>query len=52
MKTPHAHIEVAAYFLWLKAGRPRGRDLHFWLEAEFRLEHERHRHRLHEHVKC
>jgi hypothetical protein len=30
-------IARAAYLDWLKAGKPSGRDNHFWLEAEARL---------------
>lgn len=37
-------IQHAAYFLWEAAGRPRGRDLEFWLEAQERLRHQPRRH--------
>jgi hypothetical protein len=30
-------IALSAYLLWEKDGRPEGRDLHFWLEAEKKL---------------
>jgi len=29
-----AQISAAAYQMWDKAGRPSGRDMDFWLEAE------------------
>jgi hypothetical protein len=29
-----AAIEEAAYYKWLVAGQPRGRDLEFWVTAE------------------
>lgn len=30
-------IALAAYLAWERDGRPQGRDLHYWLEAEARL---------------
>ena len=30
-------IAKKAYFKWLEAGKPEGRDEHFWLEAEEEL---------------
>jgi len=27
-------IQLLAYELWVQAGYPAGKDLHFWLEAE------------------
>jgi hypothetical protein len=27
-------VQLTAYYLWEKAGRPNGNDLHFWFEAE------------------
>lgn len=34
-------VRARAYELWEQAGRPTGRELEFWLEAERRLEEER-----------
>jgi hypothetical protein len=34
-------VRSRAYELWEHAGRPAGRELEFWLEAERRLEQER-----------
>lgn len=31
------HIRFAAYILWEREGRPHGRDLDFWFEAEQQL---------------
>jgi hypothetical protein len=36
-ESPDDVIRVAAYYKWLNAGRPDGRDLDFWCQAE--LEH-------------
>ena len=30
-------VAACAYLAWEKAGRPKGRDLDFWLEAEMQL---------------
>jgi Protein of unknown function (DUF2934) len=38
-------VRARAYELWEQAGRPAGRDLEFWLEAERQVEDER-RHEL------
>jgi hypothetical protein len=32
-----SEIRLAAYQMWDKAGRPAGRDLQFWLDAEAQL---------------
>ncbi|HWV98625.1 MAG TPA: DUF2934 domain-containing protein [Candidatus Acidoferrum sp.] len=32
-----SEIRLAAYQMWEKAGRPPGRDLQFWLDAEAQL---------------
>jgi hypothetical protein len=32
-----SEIRLAAYQMWEKAGRPAGRDLQFWLDAEAQL---------------
>ena len=34
MKTRHEHIAEIAYFLWLNRGKPAGKDLEIWYEAE------------------
>ncbi len=34
-------VRARAYELWERAGRPTGRELEFWLEAEAQLEAER-----------
>ncbi|WP_247311431.1 DUF2934 domain-containing protein [Bradyrhizobium sp. 141] len=34
-------VRARAYELWEQAGRPTGRELEFWLEAERQLEEER-----------
>lgn len=41
MKT-HSHQDISdrAYHLWLERGRPHGRDVEFWHEAEQRLREE------------
>lgn len=33
-------IANRAYSLWENAGRPHGRDMEFWLQAEHQLHHE------------
>jgi hypothetical protein len=33
-ESPEETIRVAAYYKWLDAGRPDGRDVDFWCEAE------------------
>lgn len=33
-RTEHQQITSRAYFLWEQAGRPEGRDIEFWLQAE------------------
>ena len=35
--TPRDVVAVAAYYHWLKAGQPYGRDQEFWLSAEAQL---------------
>ncbi len=39
-------IRLRAHELWEQAGRPRGKEDHFWLEAERQLSEERIRHEL------
>src|SRR5512137_745053 len=34
---PHEVVAEAAYYHWLKAGQPSGRDQEFWLKAEAQL---------------
>ncbi len=34
MKTRHEHIAEIAYFLWLNRGKPAGKDVEIWYEAE------------------
>jgi hypothetical protein len=34
---PHDAVAVAAYFQWIKADQPAGRDEEFWLRAEEQL---------------
>ena len=34
MKTRHEHIAEIAYFLWLNRGKPSGKDVEIWYEAE------------------
>ena len=34
-------VRARAYELWEQAGRPAGRELEFWLEAERQIEDER-----------
>lgn len=34
----HAAVQKEAYFLWLSAGKPAGRDAEFWLKAEKKLD--------------
>lgn len=34
MKTRHEHIAEIAYFLWLNRGKPMGKDVEIWYEAE------------------
>lgn len=46
MSSPNPHISQAeiaerAFILWEQAGRPDGRDLEFWLRAEYSLTIER-----------
>lgn len=38
-EVPLEHIQKCAYYLWLEAGRPAGRDLEFWDSARERLRH-------------
>jgi len=40
-QTPRGHDEIAAaaYQIWEKNGRPAGRDVEFWLQAEQSLNH-------------
>lgn len=33
-KPTHEEIAVTAFCLWEKAGKPNGKDMHFWLRAE------------------
>lgn len=44
---PEEDIRKCAYYLWLEAGRPAGRDLEFWHAARERLGHSPHLHRPH-----
>ena len=37
IKVKESEIRMAAYQMWEKAGRPPGRDLQFWLDAEEQL---------------
>jgi hypothetical protein len=39
-------IRERAHKLWEKAGKPEGKEDHFWLEAERQLAEERIRHEL------
>jgi DUF2934 family protein len=39
-------IRTRAHELWEQAGRPAGREDHFWLEAERQLKEEQIRHEL------
>lgn len=39
-------IRRRAHELWEQAGRPQGREDHFWLEAERQLKEEQIRHEL------
>jgi hypothetical protein len=34
-KLDHRDIETLAYFIWEKQGRPPGRAMEHWLEAEY-----------------
>lgn len=34
---PHSAIAERAFLLWEQTGRPHGRDLEFWLRAEYSL---------------
>jgi len=36
-----ADVAVCAYAIWEQEGRPQGRDVQHWLEAEFLLRHGR-----------
>jgi Protein of unknown function (DUF2934) len=38
LNTDTASVSRLAYQLWENAGRPAGRDLEFWLEAEAKLQ--------------
>ena len=38
-EVPLEDIQKCAYYLWLEAGRPAGRDLEFWDTARERLRH-------------
>ena len=38
-EVPLEEIQKCAYYLWLEAGRPPGRDLEFWDAARERLRH-------------
>ena len=38
-EVPLEEIQKCAYYLWLEAGRPPGRDLEFWDSARARLRH-------------
>ena len=42
---PEEDIRKCAYYLWLEAGRPAGRDQEFWHAARERLRHSPHYHR-------
>ncbi len=44
---PEEDIRKCAYYLWLEAGRPAGRDLEFWDIARERLRHSPHYQRTH-----
>ena len=39
--TAASKVRARAYELWEQAGRPAGRELEFWLEAERQIEDER-----------
>ncbi|WGD55584.1 DUF2934 domain-containing protein [Bradyrhizobium sp. CB1650] len=39
-------IRERAHLLWEQAGRPEGKEDHFWLEAERQLQEEQIRHEL------
>lgn len=39
---PEETIRKCAYYLWLEAGRPAGRDLDFWHAAQEKLRHSHH----------
>ena len=38
-EVPLEDIQKCAYYLWLQAGRPTGRDVEFWDSARERLRH-------------
>jgi hypothetical protein len=42
---PEEDIRQCAYYLWLEAGRPVGRDQEFWHAGRERLRHSPHYHR-------
>jgi hypothetical protein len=42
----HEEIRQRAHQLWEKAGKPEGKEDHFWLEAERQLNQERIQHEL------
>ncbi len=46
MKPDHEAIATRAYFLWLEAGKPEGRSLHFWLLAESQCLYDENRSRV------
>ena len=33
----HDEIEICAYCIWVQEGKPEGRDLDHWLQAEMQL---------------
>ena len=43
MKPAAEHIRVRAYFLWVEEGRPQGRAINNWIEAEIIENYEAHK---------
>jgi DUF2934 family protein len=46
MEADNQRIRERAHDLWEQAGRPDGREEHFWLEAERQIREEQIRHEL------
>src|SRR4030042_1310654 len=46
-KPPHDEVAKKAYAIYLKEGRPQGRDVQNWLEAETHTPHPKPDHRAH-----